>query len=178
MGLRVRISVFFIIISCFCFVGCGKNTGLEEYKQNMEEFFAAVSQYDMQMNAIDPTAEDATLQLLAQLDGLTLCVKEMSELTVPEQFSNIEGLADEAYTNLNEATNLFHQYYESEERNAGVETAAKEYYERANIRFQYILDILHGEIPDDSDFQGFTDIEPLEDAVVEDAVIEESEVSE
>jgi len=34
---------------------------------------------------------------------------EMSELDVPEQFSNIEPLADEASANMSEAVSLFHQ---------------------------------------------------------------------
>ncbi len=41
-----------------------------------------------------------------------------------------------------------YQAYEAEEFNPNYEEAAREYYQRANIRLQYIVMLLHGEIPE------------------------------
>lgn len=157
MKRRVISFIFTQLVVVYLLCGCGKNTELEDYKQNMEGFFAEISLFDEKINGIDPNAENAPEQLLTQLDELTDCVQEMADFVVPEQFSPIESLADEAYTNLSQATELFHQVYEENALDSGIEDAAKEYYERANTRFQYILTILQGEVPDESDFVSFTE---------------------
>ena len=72
----------------------------------------------------------------------------MAELTVPERFSAVDSLADEADENMQQAVALYHRAYESETFDEGVAQAAREYYDRANIRIQYIIMILHGEIPE------------------------------
>ena len=46
------------------------------------------------------------------------------------------------------ANDLYHQLFESETYDAAVANAAFEYYSRANVRLQYIVAILHGEIPE------------------------------
>lgn len=60
----------------------------------------------------------------------------------------MESLADEADENMKEAVALFHTAYEGEAFDAASEQAAREYYERTNVRLQYIITILHGEIPE------------------------------
>ena len=72
----------------------------------------------------------------------------MAQLEVPEQFSAAESLADEADENMKEAVALFHQAYEGETYDEALGQAALEYYERTNVRIQYIITILHGEIPE------------------------------
>ncbi len=67
---------------------------------------------------------------------------------MPEQFSAVESLADEADENMKEAVALFHTAYDGETYDEGSEQAALEYYNRTNIRIQYIITILHGEIPE------------------------------
>ena len=71
----------------------------------------------------------------------------MAELEVPDRFSAADSLADEASENMAEAVSYFHMAYEGEEFDPNLEQAAREYYERANIRIQYMITILHGEIP-------------------------------
>ena len=72
----------------------------------------------------------------------------MAELEVPEQFSAVDDLADEASENMRQAVSYFHMAYEAEEFMPNYEEAAREYYERANLRIQYIIMLLHGEIPE------------------------------
>ena len=60
----------------------------------------------------------------------------------------VDNLADEASENMRQAVSYFHMAYEAEEFNPNYEEAAREYYQRANIRLQYIVMLLHGEIPE------------------------------
>ena len=57
-------------------------------------------------------------------------------------------VADEADENMKQAVALYHSAYEAEVFDEPMAQAAREYYDRANIRIQYIISILHGEIPE------------------------------
>lgn len=127
---------------------CGRNEALAAYQDDMTTFFEQVAAYNDGMNSIDASAEDATAQLLGYLDQLRDEVTWMAELEVPEQFSAVESLADEADENMKQAVALYHQAYEGDTYDEAVAGAAREYYDRANIRIQYIITILHGEIPE------------------------------
>ena len=43
---------------------------------------------------------------------------------------------------------MYHSAYETDVFDEPTAQAAREYYDRANIRIQYIISILHGEIPE------------------------------
>ena len=127
---------------------CGEDEALTAYQEDMNTFFENAAAYNDNMNSIDPNSEDAVSQLLAYLDGLQNEITWMAELEVPEQFSAAESLADEADENMKEAVSLFHSASEGDTYDEALGQAALEYYERANIRIQYIITILHGEIPE------------------------------
>lgn len=137
-----------VIVCGFLLTACGEDEALTSYQEDMNTFFESAATYNDNMNAIDPSSEDAVSQLLAYLDGLQTEITWMAELEVPEQFSAAESLADEADENMKEAVALFHQAYEGDTYDEALGQAALEYYERANIRIQYIITILHGEIPE------------------------------
>jgi predicted RNase H-like HicB family nuclease len=127
---------------------CGTDEALIEYQDNMTTFFEEVSACNDGMNSIDASSDDAAEQLLMYLDQLNDEVAWMAELEVPEQFSAADSLADEASENMQQAVELYHQVYENGEYDEAIAEAAGEYYDRANIRIQYIITILHGEIPE------------------------------
>lgn len=129
--------------------GCGRDPELENYKENMNTFFESVASYDISINAIDPTSEDAVAQLLTLLDNMSASFTQMAELTVPQVFIGVEQLADEADEYMKEAVALYHQAFEAEVFDENIEEAAQENYSRANLRIQYILSILHGDIPEE-----------------------------
>ncbi|MCM1121666.1 MAG: hypothetical protein NC416_03695 [Eubacterium sp.] len=147
---RKRIVVLCIGLLCgLLFTACGKNDEeLTAYQEDMNTFFEHIAVFNDGMNAIDATADDATIQLLSYLDQLQAEFTWMAEITVPEQFSAVESLADEADENMQQAVALYHTAYEAESFDEAVAQAAREYYDRANIRIQYIIQILHGEIPE------------------------------
>ena len=114
----------------------------------MNTFFEHIASYHEGMNAIDASAPDAKNQLLSYLDQLQTEFAWMAELTVPDEFSAVDSLADEADENMRQAVALYHSAYEAEVFDEPTAQAAREYYDRANIRIQYIVSILHGEIPE------------------------------
>ncbi|RKI80938.1 hypothetical protein D7V90_13560 [bacterium 1xD42-87] len=136
------------LLFAFLLTACGENEELTAYQEDMNTFFERASEYNDKMNAIDRESDTAVIELLGYLDAFAEDIQWMAELEVPEQFSAVESLADEADENMKEAVALFHTAYDGETYDEGSEQAALEYYNRTNIRIQYIITILHGEIPE------------------------------
>ena len=136
------------LVLIFLLTACGQDETLTAYQEDMNTFFERAAQYNENMNAIDRDSDTALTELLGYLDALAEDIEWMAELEVPEQFSAVESLADEADENMKQAVALFHAAYDGDTYDDGSAQAALEYYNRANIRIQYIIVILHGEIPE------------------------------
>lgn len=136
------------LLLAFLLTACGEDEVLSAYLEDMNTFFSRAAEYNEKMNAIDRESDTAMLELLGYLDALEEDIAWMAELEVPEQFSAAESLADEAAENMEQAVSLFHKACEGETFDDGTAQAAIEYYNRTNIRIQYIITILHGEIPE------------------------------
>lgn len=132
----------------FLLTACGEDEVLNAYLEDMNTFFSRAAEYNEKMNAIDRESDTAMLELLGYLDALKEDISWMAELEVPEQFSAAESLADEAAENMEQAVALFHKACEGEQFDDATAQAAIEYYNRTNVRIQYIITILHGEIPE------------------------------
>ena len=132
--------------------GCGKDEQLTAYLEDMNTFFDHIIEIHDGMNAIavDTSADDATKRerLLSYLDQLQAEITWMAELETPDQFSAVDSLADEADENMQQAVALYHNAYEAEVFDDVTAQVARQYYDRANLRIQYIIMILHGEIPE------------------------------
>lgn len=143
---------YMIMVAClilvFLLTACGEDETLIAYQEDMNTFFEKAAQYNDNMNAIDRDSDTAMTELLGYLDALAEDIEWMAELEVPEQFSAVESLADEADENMKQAVALFHEAYDGDTYDDASAQAALEYYNRANIRIQYIIVILHGEIPE------------------------------
>lgn len=140
-------SIFLFCVMLLC--GCGSNPEIDNYKSNMIQFFENISYYDSAINAIDPNSDNAVDELLAQLDSLENSFSQMAALNVPKDFVGVEELADEAGEYMSQAVLLYHQAFENGEYQQQIAEAARENYNRANLRLQYIISILHGEIPEE-----------------------------
>lgn len=144
-----KIVILCTILLCSALLtACGQDEELTAYQTDMNTFFEHIASYHEGMNAIDASAPDAKNQLLSYLDQLQAEFTWMAELTVPDEFSAVDSLADEADENMRQAVSLYHSVYEAEVFDEPMAQAAREYYDRANIRIQYIISILHGEIPE------------------------------
>lgn len=137
-----------IMMNVLLLTGCGSNEELETYKTNMEQFFDNAAYYDSALNSIDPYSDTVISQLFTLLDSMETTFAQMAQLPVPKEFPGVDQLADEASEYMSEAVRLYHEAYEAEPFNEAVHEAALENYTRANLRLQYIISILHGEIPE------------------------------
>lgn len=149
MGITKKLVIMCVSLLCgLWMVGCGKDEQLTAYQEDMNTFFEHIADFNDGMNAIDASAEDAKEQLLSYLDQLQAEITWMAQLETPDQFSAVDSLADEADENMQQAVALYHSAYEAEVFDEAFAQAAREYYDRANLRIQYIIMILHGEIPE------------------------------
>lgn len=146
---KCKIIFLCLLVPVLFLHGCGKDEKLTVYEEQMEQFFVNIGELNTNMNSIDMTDEAAAqTELLGYLDALEDEFNSLAGLEVPTEFISVETLADEAAENMTQAVSLYHQLFENETYDENIAYAAGEYYNRANIRFQYIISILHGEIPE------------------------------
>lgn len=131
------------------FAACGQNAELETYKTNMNQFFENMKVFDSSINGINPESETAPAELLSLLDSMEKSFTQMASLEVPEGFPGVEQLADEASEYMTEAVSCYHQAFDGDTYDSVMADVAKQNYDRANLRIQYILSILHGDIPEE-----------------------------
>lgn len=160
MRKQTLILILSIALAVLTMTGCGKSDTTEElnsYQASMSTFCDNISYINDQINALDGTGESDVEILLKNLDTLDEQFTQMADLTVPDQFASIESLADEASENMSMAVSYYHEAYDSTPFNQNYADAAYEYYNRANTRLRYILQILHGEEITDDNVKFITD---------------------
>ena len=141
------IVISLILTVILALSGCGKETTeLDTYKSNMETFFTTISTLNNNINSIDATSENANEQLLGYLDEMNEAFQTMASYEIPEEFSSIESLASESAEYMEKAVSTYHLAYDDEYDEAS-DQLAEQYYQRANSRIQYIIQIFHGEVP-------------------------------
>ncbi len=152
MNKNKSFTIIAILTTILCMSGCNTTTAeekeLADFSASISSFTSIIKTADEQINAIDVSSADAPTELLEILDELDTEFKNLSELSVPEQYKSIEDLADEASTNMSNAVSFYHDAYDTgvyDEQNADI---AYQYYTRAMTRIQYIGYILVGEIPE------------------------------
>lgn len=129
--------------------GCGKNKDIEIYKTNMTQFFENISILNDSINNLDPESENVSQELLPLLDSLEQSFTQMASLEVPEDFPGVAELAQDADKYMTEAVSYYHQAYENGEYDKTAADIAYQNYQVANKRLQYIIQILHGDIPEE-----------------------------
>lgn len=144
------------MFTCLLFISvsltaCGKIEAPDysEYQNQMDNFFTGVSTLDEEINELNPTDETSITTLFEYLDELEGQFKYFSEIEVPEDFQVTESLADEAYDYMKQANEYFRQSFSGNTYNEYTWEAGMECYERANKRMQYVIDIIHGKLPED-----------------------------
>ena len=140
---------FPVILLILCLTGCGKDKAVETYRANMSQFFENVQTINDAINALDPNAENVGDQLLPLLDSLDKSFSQMASLEVPDGFPGVADLAADASKYMTEAVSYYHQAYSGEEYDQTAADIAYQNYQFANKRLQYIVQILHGDIPEE-----------------------------
>lgn len=147
MKKQFLIKTLVCCISIIALCGCSKkkDEALDTYKANMEQFFENAATINDAINGIDPAAEDADTKLLAYLDALDKSFQQMAALNVPDGFLGAKEYAEDASKYMSEAVSNYHAAYDGEYDEQS-ESAAYQYYERANSDLKQLLKILHGEL--------------------------------
>lgn len=131
---------------------CGKDTELEQFKEDIDRFCTNVSNIDTAINSVDVSSENAVSEMLSLLDELNTEFQQFADLDFPEQFDYLEELADEAGDYMEEAVSSYKDAYTNETYDESMFTAmyqyARENESRAFKRIQIIITFLHGEEPE------------------------------
>lgn len=135
------------ILSGVLLTACGKDSGISEFKEEIDDFCTRISEIDTSINNIDAQSENAKIYLLDYLEELDTEFQEFAVLDFPEEYDYLEQLADEASTYMTEAVSSYGSAY-SDSYNETMGEYAKENYVRAYKRVQIIITFLHGEEPD------------------------------
>ena len=163
--LMKKLSLVLILVLSFVLAGCGKDEKLEKYYKEMSAFTTRVTNIKNRMDTVDTTDSHNKYELLGYLDDLEDQFEYLASMEVPSQFASNEDLADEAYTYMQEAVRLYHQYYENPSVDDNVFEAATENYERSMLRLEYISTLLKGETPEGENIEvtndEVTDFDPV-----------------
>ncbi len=138
-------------LSLVFLTGCGEKPELTEYKENMSLFYNDLTAAGEVINGIHPDSPDAVFLLLDAMDAMDQNFQYLASIEVPEEFSNIEVIADEAAAYMSQAAGLYHTAYESPEYDENAGAAAVLNYQAAMKRVGYIATLLQGEIPQGDD---------------------------
>ena len=141
--------LFPVLLLTLFLTGCGKDKAVETYRANMTQFFENVQTINDAINQLDPNDENVGDQLLPLLDSLDKSFSQMASLEVPDGFPGVADLATDASKYMTEAVSYYHQAYGGEEYDKTSADIAYQNYQFANKRLQYIVQILHGDIPEE-----------------------------
>lgn len=143
--------LFAVLVIAISATGCGEDPKLEKFRNDMDSFCQDISEIDTNINNIDASSESARDELLGYLDQLDQSFKVLADMSVPEEFSYIEELADEASSYMTTAVASYHEAYSNNSYNEYTAEYARENYERACKRVTVMIKLLHGEKISDAD---------------------------
>ena len=86
---------------------CGKDSELEQFKEDIDSFCTNVSNIDTAINNVDVSSETAVSEMLALLGDLNSEFQQFAALDFPEEFDYLENLADEAGEYMEEAVSSY-----------------------------------------------------------------------
>lgn len=147
-------TVPFLLTACLLLTACGKSKEEEKitaYRDSMTSCYETIASSASALDAINPSANSAVTDMLNQLDQMNTAFQDMAALEVPEEYSSIETMADEAASYMSEAARLYHEAFADGGYLPEVGNDAKLQYKAAMTYLSYIGDILMGEIPEGDD---------------------------
>lgn len=151
--MKRKIICFLFFVTILSLAACGKkgssSSELKNYKESMEKFCDNLVVIDGEIKLIDPTDQNSINKLFDEFDKLEEEFKTLSEMKIPAEYAINESLATEGYDYMVQANDYLHQSFSETSYNPYTLDASMECYKRANKRVQYIISILHGQLPQD-----------------------------
>lgn len=151
---KFRTTASFLLAVCLLFTACGRNKEEEKitaYRESMTACYETIASSASALDEINPSANSAVTDMLTQLDLINTAFQDMAALDVPEEYSSIESMADDAAYYMNEASRLYHEAFADGGYLPDIGSNAKSQYTAAMTYLSYIGDILMGEIPEGDD---------------------------
>lgn len=147
-------TLFFAVTISACLFGCGSSSDAEkelaDFSSKISDFTEYIKEVDTQINSLNVTDKASIDDLLTILDDMDGEFKKLAEIDAPQQYQDVENLADEASENMSLAVSCYHSFFENEAFSEEDAANAYEYYSRAMKRVKYIGYMLTGgEIPED-----------------------------
>lgn len=146
--LRRYTLTIFLLFSMVFFTGCGEKEELTTFKDDMDNFYTEISAIETAIDSIDESSENAVADLLIHLEQMSAQFQQLAQVEIPEEFINVEELAEDASNYMNEAVRLYGEAYEEDYVSDSLIQAAADNYESAMKRINYIAVLLQGEIPE------------------------------
>ena len=145
-----------ILLLSLMLTGCNKENNdfemtrfhaeVNEFCDNLKEIDSSINQIT-NITADEQGLQEATTELLNNLDRLKDEFAKFSNLDFPAEYDYLEKLSDEAYDYMTEAVNAYRKTYQ-ENYTTSMEEYAQENYKRAYKRVQIIIDVLNGKESD------------------------------
>lgn len=145
------LKFIYLSLVCIMLTGCGEDPELAKFKTEMDSFCNEIIEIDAGINNIDAQSEDAKDQLLKYLNQADDAFRKLANISIPEEFSYLEELTDNASQDMTQAVSLYEDAFSNNSFNEYTFDYATEYYKRAYTRLTYIISLLHGDIPDNDD---------------------------
>ncbi len=147
---RIAAILLSVSLTALSLTGCKNEEAdaVTAYGEEMSTFFDAVAASQNTLNAIDPNAEDAQEQLLGQIDTLKDLCQDAAQVNAPEGYNAVQEMASQAAMFMEKASEGYHDAFEGETFNEEEYNTASENLESANDRITYMVQFLHGEIPE------------------------------
>lgn len=147
----------FILILTGCLVltvtSCGKKDEdqITAYRDSMTTCYETIASSASALDAINPSANSAVTDMLDQLDQINTAFQNMAALEVPEEYSSVGTMANDAAYYMSEASRLYHEAFADGGYLPDVGNDAKLQYKAAMTYLSYIGDVLMGEMPEGED---------------------------
>lgn len=147
--MKSKLIIFsLLMIASLSLIGCGNDSTLNAYHDEMNSFYENMSTKNEAINGIDISSPTAVEDLLANLTEMDEAFLHLSELEVPEEFTSVTSLADEASEYMSQSLILYQEALNTSAYDAQKAAAAYETYTRAMKRVEYIGNILMGVVPE------------------------------
>lgn len=140
----VRITA--VCAALFLLTACGKLESQETtaYQNDMTDFTNTILDLNNKINAIDADSETAVSELLSYCDEMDAAFLSLSEMDIPNEYSDAEILSERASKFMTQAVLYYHTAFESEPFDQTALETANTYYSKAITYVNYIGQVLLG----------------------------------
>ena len=146
-----KFIIYTLLLLTLSITGCGKDTEqILAFQNELNTVVMKMEALDKELNNMDVTAPDAAESALKNLSDLKKAFDELSAINVKDDnYTYISGLADEGAEYMTKALEFYQKAYAHDKFDNGSADLAYQYLERATKRIRVMVNMLHGEVPDD-----------------------------